>query len=95
MPTVKINHADACDEIEVEEQSNLLLAAISQNVPIPFRCTTGRCKTCLIEVVDGIQNVNEMTEIEIAYNEEHQLSDDFRLACQTFVYGDIEIKPTK
>lgn len=56
---------------------------------INFGCKQGMCQTCLIEVVEGMENLNEKTDAE----EMHNLRDDQRLACQTIIEeGAVEVE---
>ncbi len=50
----------------------------------------GQCGTCLVEVVEGIENLSEKTDFE-----KRKLSkrpDNYRLACQTMVNGPVSVK---
>lgn len=52
----------------------------------------GRCTTCKMEVVSGIENLNEFTEAEIKYKNRGELGQNERLACQAKASGDIVIR---
>jgi ferredoxin len=73
---------------KVKEGAPLLLEAISAGVPIPFHCTTGRCGTCIVRVLDGGENIPPLSEHE-AYRLGDRVRSGFRLACRLFVYGDV------
>lgn len=49
-----------------------------EELGVPFSCTNGICGTCMIDIVEGKENLSELTEQEhdLARDEEH------RLACQ-------------
>ncbi|MFC7440590.1 2Fe-2S iron-sulfur cluster-binding protein [Laceyella putida] len=79
-------------ELEVAEGANLLLEAAARSVPIPFRCTTGRCGTCRVQVTAGADQCSDYTELELFHMDGADLASGDRLACQTFVYGDVSIK---
>lgn len=60
---------------------------------LPFGCRMGSCGTCRCIIVEGMKNLNTMTE------EERDLFENFtsvgvaeRLACQLKVFGDVKIK---
>ena len=52
--------------------------AICENAGIPFCCNSGVCGTCKVEVLDGAENLDELTD------EEKDLGMDRnnRLSCQ-------------
>jgi 2Fe-2S ferredoxin len=52
----------------------------------------GRCTTCKMIVVKGIENLSSLTPAERKYREEKMLKTDERLACQTRVLGEINIR---
>lgn len=45
---------------------------------IPFQCTNGICGTCMIDIVDGEENLSELTEAENDLERDRK----HRLACQ-------------
>ncbi len=50
----------------------------------------GQCGTCVVEIVEGLENVSPKTTVE-----ERKLKkrpDNCRLACQTTVHGPITVK---
>ncbi|MGB3694867.1 MAG: 2Fe-2S iron-sulfur cluster-binding protein [Spirulinaceae cyanobacterium] len=50
----------------------------------------GQCGTCLVEVVEGIENLSEKTDFE--KRKLHKRPDNYRLACQTLVNGPVSVK---
>jgi ferredoxin len=65
------------DETELKDGSNIQEACEESGVP--FACTEGVCGTCVIEVEEGMENLNEYTEAEKEFLGE---TDNERLACQ-------------
>ena len=66
------------EEIELEDGSPI--QGSCEEAGIPFACTEGVCGTCVIEVVEGNENLSEPTQEERDF-----LGDDTdreRLACQ-------------
>ena len=56
--------------------------AESLGIDVPTSCRKqGKCKECMVEVVEGMQLLSPMTEAE------HHLKGRFRLSCQTTVTG--------
>ncbi|MBK6265936.1 (2Fe-2S)-binding protein [Marivirga sp. S37H4] len=52
----------------------------------------GRCTTCKMIVIEGQNNLSELTEPETKYREQGRLAENERLSCQAKVLGDIKIK---
>lgn len=78
-------------QMEVPTGANLLLEAASRGIPFPFRCTSGKCGTCQMKVLQGEESLNPPTTQEVMRLEE-QMDAGSRLACQTYVQGDIQIQ---
>ena len=52
----------------------------------------GRCSTCRVQVLDGLENCENRNAIEQAMSEKLDFPDDVRLACQTKLKGDVTIR---
>ncbi len=52
----------------------------------------GRCTTCKMVVLNGVENLSEYSEAEIKYKNKGELSENERLACQAKTSGDIIIR---
>lgn len=52
----------------------------------------GRCTTCKMIVVKGMENLSSITPVEIKYQEAGQLNSNERLACQTRPLGEVYIR---
>lgn len=66
------------------------IATPCEEAGVPFACTEGICGTCVIEVVEGMENLNPMTQEEVDFlgGPCHE-----RLACQCrLLRGDVKIK---
>ena len=50
----------------------------------------GQCGTCIVNVVEGMENLSERTMPE--KSKLKRKPDTYRLACQTTVMGDITVK---
>ncbi|MEM8780514.1 MAG: 2Fe-2S iron-sulfur cluster-binding protein [Cyanobacteria bacterium P01_G01_bin.49] len=50
----------------------------------------GQCGTCVVEVVEGMENLSPRTDFEQRVLKKKP--DSFRLACQTIVNGPIKVK---
>ena len=49
----------------------------------------GQCGTCIVEIVEGMENLSERTEVE--NRKLKKKPDTYRLACQTLVYGPVSV----
>lgn len=56
------------------------IAECCEEAGVPFACTEGVCGTCVIEVVDGAENLSEPTQEERDFLGEDTCGE--RLACQ-------------
>lgn len=92
MPKVNILVGTEEHSLEVGEGDNLLYEAISRSVMIPFNCTSGRCGTCRVRVHEGAENLSEIGEREELRLGEEQVEKGYRLACQSFVFGDVQVE---
>ncbi len=66
------------EEIELDEGAPI--AEACEEAGVPFACTEGVCGTCVIEIVEGKENLTPPTQEELDF-----LGDgtcDERLACQ-------------
>lgn len=53
----------------------------------------GRCTTCKMIVVEGMQNLNYESESELGYRRQNRLKSNERLACQSqLLKGDLIIR---
>lgn len=66
---------------EVELEDNAPLAEKCEEAGVPFACTEGVCGTCIVEVVEGHENLSEPTQAEIDFLGESGTKRE-RMACQ-------------
>ncbi|MCW6038665.1 (2Fe-2S)-binding protein [Spirulina subsalsa FACHB-351] len=50
----------------------------------------GQCGTCIVEIVEGLENLSEPTEFE--QRKLKKKPSNYRLACQTIVNGPVSVK---
>lgn len=84
-------------EIDVSEEDDLRSVALDNKIDLYtlkgklMNCGGyGQCGTCIIEVVDGMDNLSPRTPIENAKLK--RKPETYRLACQTLVLGNVSIK---
>ena len=67
---------------EADPSLSLFDQAEALGIDVPTSCRKqGKCKECMVEVVEGMEALSPMTEAEL------HLKGNFRLSCQTFVTG--------
>ncbi|TVQ24091.1 MAG: (2Fe-2S)-binding protein [Leptolyngbya sp. DLM2.Bin15] len=84
-------------EAIVADGANLRLKTLEKNIDL-YKFTGkllncggyGQCGTCIVEVVDGMDNLSPRTEVE--KRKLKRKPDSYRLACQTLVNGDVTIR---
>jgi ferredoxin len=83
-------------EIVVADGANLRLKALENGIDLyklvgkMMNCGGyGQCGTCIVEVVEGMENLSDKTEAEL--RKLKKKPDTYRLACQTLVNGDVSI----
>jgi len=52
----------------------------------------GRCTTCAFEIINGAENLSEYSDNELKFRSLDRLPENYRLACQTKIYGNVEIR---
>ncbi|MDF3820628.1 adenylate/guanylate cyclase domain-containing protein [Leptospira sp. 96542] len=71
----------------------ILETAMENQFPLYHLCGgNARCTTCRVFVVDGLKNLSERNEREQNVATRKGWKDQIRLACQTEIYGNIEIQ---
>ena len=71
--------------------SNLLRASLRHQGGIPFKCGGGVCGTCRCRIEKGIENTDEVKPKERKHLTDADLAAGYRMACQTFLKGDVAV----
>ncbi len=84
-------------EAVVAEGANLRFKALENGVDLytftgkMMNCGGyGQCGTCIVEIVEGMENLSPRTEVE--NRKLKRKPDTYRLACQTLVNGSVTVK---
>lgn len=77
--------------VTAEENSNLLRVSLRQQGGIPFKCGGGICGTCRCLIEKGIENTDPVKNKERKHLKDADLAAGYRMACQTFVTGDVAV----
>ena len=77
---------------EVANGSRVLDYCEVNDTPVAFGCRQGRCGTCVVEMLDGADQVNPRSNEEMNTLEGRAHPENLRLCCQLTVNGDIKIR---
>lgn len=77
--------------VSAPPDSNLLRVSLREKGGIPFKCGGGLCGTCKCRIESGLENTDEIKPKERRHLTEEQFASGHRMACQTFVRGDIAV----
>lgn len=71
--------------------SNLLRVSLREKGGIPFKCGGGLCGTCKCRIEKGLEHTDTVKAKERKHLTEEQIKEGYRMACQTFVNGDVSV----
>lgn len=77
--------------VSAPAKSNLLRVSIKEQGGIPFKCGGGLCGTCKCRIEEGRENTDEIKAKERKHLQPADFEAGYRMACQTFVNGDIKV----
>jgi len=79
--------------IEAQPNKSILEISLGSKIPHVHACGgNAKCSTCRIMVLSGMENLSEISEKEKILAQKKGFSKNIRLACQTYVRGDVKIK---
>ena len=71
--------------------SNLLRVSLREQGGIPFKCGGGLCGTCKCRIEQGLEHTDAIKPKERKHLTEEQFKAGYRMACQTFLNGDVSV----
>ena len=77
--------------VAAEPNTNLLRISLREKGGIPFKCGGGLCGTCRCHIDSGLENTDAVKPKERNHLTQDDLEAGFRMACQTFVLGDVSV----
>lgn len=77
--------------VSAPENSNLLRVSLREQGGIPFKCGGGICGTCKCKIESGLENTDAIKDKERNHLSEADFAAGHRMACQTFVKGDVSV----
>ena len=78
-------------QVNAPKDSNLLRVSLREKGGIPFKCGGGLCGTCKCRIEIGLDHTDEVKLKERKHLNEEQLAQGYRMACQTFLRGDVSV----
>lgn len=88
---IRVTFVTSGKVVELEEPGNLLRASIRGQGGLPFKCGGGICGTCRSFIEAGREHCDAIKEREKKHLTEEELASGHRMACQTFVSGDVSV----
>lgn len=77
--------------VNAPENSNLLRVSLREQGGIPFKCGGGICGTCKCRIEQGLEHTDAVKPKERKHLTDDDLRAGYRMACQTFVKGDVAV----
>lgn len=75
------------------QNETILAVAKRAGIPLPHVCQgTGRCSTCRVQIIEGIEHVSPRSRIERCVADQLAFGKEIRLACQTRFRGNIKVR---
>ena len=87
----KIEFPTTGQACEVDCDDTLVDATFRFDLPVRYRCERAVCTTCLVEVLDGKENLSEMEDREKQTLAAIKAKPNWRLSCQVSVLGDVKL----
>lgn len=74
------------ESLELVDGENIMETA--EQLGVPFACRKGECQTCAIDIIEGEDNLSDLTDNEKKQNKDSK----HRLACQSKIkQGEVKI----
>jgi ferredoxin len=77
--------------VSAPPNSNLLRVSLREKGGIPFKCGGGLCGTCKCKVERGLEHTDAVKDKEKRHLSDADLQAGYRMACQTFINGDVSV----
>jgi ferredoxin len=77
--------------VSVPPESNLLRVSLREKGGIPFKCGAGICGTCRCRIESGLEHTDKVKQKERKHLTDEDIANGYRMACQTFVNGDVAV----
>lgn len=92
-PTARITFASNGDKaVQVAAGSNLLRVSLREGGGIPFKCGAGLCGTCRCHIEGAADALDKVKAKERKHLSDAEFAAGWRMACQTFVHGNVVVR---
>ena len=93
MPSITIQNLDHKTVAVKKSLQTVLHAVGAEGIDWMHACGgKGRCTTCMMKVLEGMEQLSPLSEGELRMQKLGRLPDGYRLACQTKVEGDVVVQ---
>jgi ferredoxin len=89
--TIRVTFVTSGKSATAPGDANLLRVSLREQGGIPFKCGGGICGTCKCRIEQGLANTDAVKPKERKHLSEAQLAAGWRMACQTFLKGDVSV----
>lgn len=90
---VKVTFLPEGKRATVSSEDSIFNAALKTDADLTSLCGgKGYCGKCQVIVVQGLENINQPTTLELTHISEEKIKLNFRLACQTKIFGDVTVR---
>lgn len=93
MSKYNITFADIGTTVTVPRGTRIVEVAEKVGAGIPFGCKENDCGDCMVEVLQGAENLSSPSVLETELLKQKFAKPVNRLACQAMVLGDVTVKP--
>ncbi len=94
MPKITYSNEKKTLSVDSSVQQTLLDISLAHNIPHYHACNGhARCSTCRVRVMKGVENLPPRNTAEQRIADKKGWGNDIRLACQTVVTDDVDIRP--
>jgi len=77
--------------VSAPENSNLLRVSLRDKGGIPYKCGAGLCGTCKCRIEQGLEHTDAVKDKERKHLSDDDFANGYRMACQTFISGDVSV----
>lgn len=77
--------------VTAPDNSNLLRVSLREKGGIPFKCGGGLCGTCKCRIESGLEHTDAVKDKEKRHLTAEDFAAGYRMACQTFLKGDVSV----
>ncbi|MBK1701243.1 2Fe-2S iron-sulfur cluster-binding protein [Thiococcus pfennigii] len=93
MPKANITFDDIGKTVSVPAGTRVIEVSERIGAGILYGCREGDCGTCMMQVLEGRDNLTEPSVLEEKVLRENMANGHDRLACQAQIIGDCRIRP--